>query len=145
MFQHEMTLIIDNSTIENYNKYYFNLHPKSKKFPIPFPYHPSVNVWMIMKRPIMNGLKQKWKSFLVWFIEYSGYSNLQIAECEIIFTTYFKTRIRHDPDNTSPKFILDGMVESGFLIDDDSQHLKSLTLRCGYDKDNPRTEILIKY
>ena len=44
-------------------------------------------------------------------------------------------------DNTVPKFILDGFSESGFIVDDDGQHLKSLTLRTGYDKNNPRTEI----
>lgn len=32
-------------------------------------------------------------------------------------------------------------TESGFIIDDDGNHLKSLTLRTGYDKTNPRTEI----
>ena len=42
-----------------------------------------------------------------------------------------------------PKFILDGLSESGFIIDDDSKHLTSLTLKCGVDRDNPRTEIEI--
>lgn len=50
---------------------------------------------------------------------------------------------RVDCDNTVPKFILDGFSESGFIIDDDGKHLHSLTLKTGYDKDNPRTEIKI--
>ena len=97
-----------------------------------------------MKRPMMNALKQKWKDFMVWFIEYSGYSNLGIENCTMEFTTYFKTKIRHDTDNTTPKFILDGLAESGFIVDDDSKHLTSLTLKCEYDKENPRTEIEVK-
>ena len=137
----EINLIIDNNTLIEYEKYYFKLHPKARKKPIDQPYHPSINQWMIMKRPMMNALKQRWKDFMIWFIEYNGYTNLHIEKCEMIFTSYFKTKIRHDVDNTTPKFILDGLAESGFIIDDDSKHLISLTLKCGYDKENPRTEI----
>ena len=145
MYDHELTLTITNQIVTEYNNYYFSCHPKARKPPIKTPCHPSINVWMILKRPIMNALKQKWKDFMVWFVEYLGYTNMIIVECEIICTTYFKTRIRHDTDNTVPKFILDGLVESCLLIDDDEKHLTSLTLKCGYDKDNPRTELLIKY
>jgi hypothetical protein len=139
----ELKLIIDDTVLSEYEKHYFTLHPRARKSPLDSPYHPSINRWMIMKRPMMNALKQKLKDFMVWFIKHSGYENLRIKSCDMIFHTYFKTRIRHDADNTVPKFFLDGLVDSGFIIDDDSSHLKSLTLKCGYDKDNPRTEILV--
>ena len=145
IYKNEIKLVIDNDVLDKYEKYYFKLHPKAHKKPIEHPYHPSINQWMIMKRPMMNALKGKWKDFIVWFIKDCGYENLHIDECEMIFITYFKTKIRHDTDNTTPKFINDGFSESGFIIDDDSKHLKSLTLKCNYDKDNPRTEILVKY
>jgi Holliday junction resolvase RusA-like endonuclease len=137
-------LVIDNKVLDEYNKYYFLCHPKARVVRIKEPYHPSINKWMIMQRQAMNDTKQRWKDFMCWFIEYCGYKDLRIAECEMIFTTYFKTTIRHDVDNTVPKFLLDGLAESGFIIDDDSKHLTSLTLKCDYDKDNPRTEIEIK-
>jgi Holliday junction resolvase RusA-like endonuclease len=140
----ELNLVIDNSVIAEYENHYFAEHPRAKKPPIDAPYHPSINKWMIMKRPMMNALKQKWKDFVVWFIKYVGYENLSIDECEMVFTTYFKTKIRHDVDNCVPKFILDGLVDSGFIKDDDSKHLKSLTMKCEYDKDCPRTEIVVK-
>lgn len=94
-----------------------------------------------MKRPMMNALKQKYKDFIVWFIERQGYTNLHIEKCEMEFITYYKTNRRHDVDNTTPKFILDGFAESGFLVDDDWLHLCQLTLKCGVDINNPRTEI----
>lgn len=134
-------MIIDNNTINQYGKYYFSIHPKAKKNPIENPYHPTLNQWMIMKRPMMNALKQKWKDFILWFISNQGYSNLRIKKCEMKFITYYKTNRRHDIDNSSPKFILDGLSESGFIIDDDSEHIISLTMECHVDKDNPRTEI----
>lgn len=55
-------------------------------------------------------------------------------------TYYFKTRTRHDPDNYSGKFILDGLVRAGILKDDSFVNIK-LELAGLVDKDNPRTEI----
>lgn len=92
----------------------------------------------------MNALKQRWKDFIVWFINEQGYANLLINNCEMKFTTYYKTNRRHDIDNSCPKFILDGFSESGFIVDDNSKHITSLTLQCFVDADNPRTEIEIK-
>ena len=138
-----MQLVIVTDTLERYERFYFRLHPKATKKPIENPYHPTMNIWMIMKRPMMNALKQRWKDFIVWFIKEQGYANLHIDKCEMKFTTYYKTNRRHDVDAASPKFILDGFTESGFIIDDDSTHLISLTLECYVDKEFPRTEIEI--
>lgn len=141
--QNIIKLVIDNKVLELYEKYYFIKHPRASKKPIEQPYHPSINQWMIMKRPMMNALKQKWKDFIIFFIKSQGYSNLHIEKCEMIFTVFYSTNRRHDVDNGVPKFILDGFAESGFIVDDDSKHVTSLTLKCDVDKDNPRTEILV--
>ena len=137
-------LVFDDATLRRYEEEcYFVKHPKAKKRPLPHPYHESINAWMIMRRSEMNALKQKWKDFIVWFIEDQGYSNLHIERCEMTYTTYFAHHRRHDNDNTVPKFIQDGLVESGFVTDDDSECITSLTMRCGIDRDRPRTEIYI--
>ncbi len=98
---------------------------------------------MILPRIQMNVLKQKWKDFIIYWINDLGLQNRKFDNFEMIFTTYMPNKRRIDCDNTVPKFILDGFSESGFIVDDDSSHLKSLTLRVRYDKDNPRTEIEI--
>ena len=95
-----------------------------------------------MKRPAMNCLKQKWKDFIKWFVNEQGYANLHIEKCEICQTIYYQTNRRHDLDNTVPKFVLDGLVESGMVVDDDSKHITKLTLQCGVDSERPRTELL---
>lgn len=97
-----------------------------------------------MKRPMMNALKQKWKDFIVWYIETQGYSNLRIERCELSFITYYGNNRRHDPDNSVPKFILDGLCDGGFIADDDSEHISKLTLQCSVDINHPRTEIYVK-
>lgn len=140
----QIKLVIDNNTLAEYEKYYFKQHQRASKKPIENPYHPIMNQWMIMKRPMMNALKQRWKDFMIWLIDEQGYSNLRIEKCEMKFVTYYKTNRRHDVDSACPKFILDGFVESGFVVDDDSKHVQSLLLECYVDKDNPRTEIEIK-
>ena len=134
-------LVIDNSIIDKYNQYYFSQHPRAKKKPIEHPYHPSINTWMILPRIQMNALKQKWKDFVTFWIREIGLLNKKIFSFYMIFTSFMPTKRRIDCDNTVPKFILDGFSESGFIIDDDGNHLKSLTLKTGYDKINPRTEI----
>ena len=140
----ELKIVIDNNTLTEYERYYFKQHPRASKKPIDKPRHPLMNQWMIMKRPMMNALKQKWKDFIKYIIESQGYSNLHIEKCEMKFVTYYDTNRRHDVDATCPKFILDGFAESGFIVDDDSKHLTKLILECYVDKDNPRTEIGIK-
>ena len=141
----KIKLVIDDDVIEEYAKFYFSIHTRAKKKPISNPYHESINKWMIMKRPMMNALKSKWKDFIVWFIEKQGYTNLHINKCELKFVAFYKTNRRHDVDNSCPKFIIDGLCESGFIVDDDCNHITSLTLECGVDRDHPRTEIYIKY
>ena len=105
--------------------------------------HPSINTWMILPRIQMNQLKQKWKDFIVYWINSLGLQDRHLDSFEMTFTTYMPTKRRVDCDNTVPKFVLDGFSESGFIVDDDGRHLHSLTLKTGYDKDNPRTEIKI--
>lgn len=144
MSNNKILLTINNEVLDMYAAYYFSVHPRARKRPIKHPYHESINTWMIMKRAAMNNLKQKWKDFIKWFVREQGYANLHIEKCEISQTIYYPTNRRHDIDNSVPKFVLDGLVESGMVIDDDSEHITKLTLQCGYDNENPRTELLIK-
>jgi len=140
----DLKLVLDKSVLKKYNEYYFNKYPKRHKIPIERPIHPSTNTWMILQRQAMNNLKQTWKDFVIWWINDLGYQNYKLEKYEMIFTIYMPTKRRSDPDNMSPKFIMDGFTESGFIIDDDGMHLKALTLKTDYDKDNPRTEIYVK-
>lgn len=141
--KHAMSITIDRACIDKYADRYFTEHPRATKMPIPYPYHESINKWMIMKRPQMNCLKQKWKDFIVWLVDTNGLTNKKIQCCDIEQRVFFPTNRRHDIDNTVPKFILDGLVESGLIEDDDSLHIKHLIMSCGVDKDNPRTELII--
>ena len=137
-------IVIDRDILNEYSAHYFSIHTKARKKPVQHPYHESINAWMIMKRAMMNALKQKWKDFIIWLVGRLGYADMKIDKCKITQTVYYPNNARHDIDNSVPKFILDGLVESGMIIDDDRKHITELVLRCDMDKDNPRTELQIK-
>ena len=140
----EIKLILDNELLDEYAEYYFDHHPRARTRSIIKPRHPSINEWMIMKRPEMNMVKQRWKEFAIWWIDKLGYTDMQLDSFEMIITVFFDSKRRVDSDNQVPKFLLDGFTASGFIVDDSSHHLHSLTLRCDYDKEWPRTEILVR-
>ena len=136
-------IIITTNCIDRYNQLYFKQHPRAKKAPIRSPQHPSINTYMTMNNMARNNLKQRWKDFIVWKINDMGLSQRQVKKCEILYRTFFYQNRRHDLDNLSPKFIFDGFVEAGLIPDDDSEHITSLTIECGVDKENPRIEFWI--
>ncbi len=141
----EIKLVIDNNVLEKYNEYYFQKYPKRKKVPISKPIPPSLNQWMVMPRFQMNNQKQIWKEFGQWLVSYYGYANKKIDKCHIIITYYFDSKRRHDADNYTPKNLFDSFTASGMLVDDDLDHVQSLTIKGYYCKSNPRTEIQILY
>jgi hypothetical protein len=76
--EEDILVVIDKLVLDKYYEYYFRNHPKAKKKPIEKPQHPSINQWMVMRRPQMNQVKGKWKDFVVWLMEYYGYSNKEM-------------------------------------------------------------------
>lgn len=65
-----------------------------------------------------------------------------IEKAKVTITFYFKDKRRHDADNYL-KFLLDGLVTARIIQDDDFDHIE-LIIKGGYDKENPRTEIIIE-
>lgn len=70
---------------------------------------------------------------------------MKLSHFKMYMKVYKDSKRRIDTDNYTPKFINDGFTESGLIVDDDSEHLYSLTIEAGYDKEHPRTEIILNY
>lgn len=141
----QILLTINKDILDKYNKYYFNKYPRRKKIPIQKPIPPSLNQWMILPRPQMNVEKQKWREFGEWLVSYYKFENIQIDKCDIVITYYFDSKRKHDADNYTPKNLFDSFTSSGLLVDDDFNHVQSLTIKGDYCKEEPRMEILIVY
>ena len=142
----EYKIVIDQKVVDEYNAHYFRLHPRARKPPIERPIMPSLNQIMILQRVQIAALKAKYKEFGTWFIKSLGYENLQLDKFEVEMKVYMPTRRRADIDNHCSgfaKLIFDSFTETGFIVDDDYLHLTKITMSCGYDKDNPRSEIII--
>lgn len=144
MERQEIKLILDDALLDEYTEYYFKKHPRARKKPIEKPRHPSMNQWMILPRIQMNALKQKWKDFGVWWMDKLGYRDLMLDNFEIEEIVYMDTRRRTDIDNYTMKFLHDSLTEAGFIVDDDSKHFKKLIMKVDYDKEHPRTEIIVR-
>ena len=141
----EYKIIIDQPLVDEYCEEYFKQHPRAKKKPIERPIQPSLNTLLITPRIQQNAIKQSWKQFTEWIVRKYGYENLRLEKVEMEVTVYMKTRRKFDLDNhCNCKLISDGLTSAGFLVDDDSLHLTKMTLMGGYDKDNPRTELIFK-
>jgi Holliday junction resolvase RusA-like endonuclease len=69
--------------------------------------------------------------------------NYNINKCKMDITYYFKDRRRHDPGNNE-KILLDCLVEANIITDDNYGVITELTTRGSYDKENPRTEVVIE-
>ena len=143
--KNKIKIIIDNDVIDKYYDWYFKEYPRRRIRNINKPIPPSLNTWMIMPRFKMNTQKQAWKDFGNWLVKYYGYENKKLSKCKIVIEYFFDSKRRHDADNYTPKNLFDSFTVSGLLIDDDFNHVESLTIKGNYSKDNPRTEILFIY
>lgn len=83
-------------------------------------------------------------SRMVKYSVLNKYSTIKkCKKCNIEVVYYFKTRIRHDPSNYD-KFLLDALVDSEIIEDDNYDVIKRFTTIGSYDKENPRVEINIE-
>lgn len=138
----EIKIIITQRDVDEYNAAYFATHPRAQKPPIKKPQHPSLNEYVTACNMKSNGLKQNWKQFVLYILTKNNLLDEHIESCKVKYTTYFDSKRNHDLDNITPKFIFDGLVEGGFLVGDDMSHITEITITGGYDKENPRIEMI---
>lgn len=88
--------------------------------------------------------KQKWEWLIKANLKPNQIPKEPFEKVAVDITYYFPTKHRRDPDNYSGKFIMDSLTNNGIICDDSFDEVKELNLSGEYDKDNPRTEIVIK-
>lgn len=116
--------------LEEWLKIYFKKHPQAMKKPIETPANPSLNKWIILRRISMNKLKQDYKDFTKFVISHYELEDLGISKCKCKYITYRQSKRRIDLDNTTPKFILDGLTAeaTGVICDDGVDCITELAL-----------------
>lgn len=104
---------------------------------------PSLNKWSRMHWAKAAEIKRQWEAD-VYYTAYSQRPKTPFKYAKITITYFFKTKQRHDLDNYTPKFILDGLVKAKILLDDRAEYIGMTELIQEYDKERPRTVIIIE-
>ena len=88
-------------------------------------------------------MKDEWTGIVVLYASQQEIPAFEAVELDI---TYYRSNKRVDPDNlcAAKKIILDGLQEAGVLENDGWKEVKGFQEKWQVDKDNPRTEIIIK-
>lgn len=132
----EIVIEFTEEMLSEWTKEYMKKHPRTKKKPIQFSSHPSLNTWIILRRPMMNTLKQRWANFTEFVVDHYKLRDLGISKCKCKYIVFKDSKRRSDVDNYSPKFIFDGFSaeHSGLIIDDSSDCIEELTIKIEYRK-----------
>ena len=102
---------------------------------------PSLNVYTRMHWRKRSALQKRWNT-LVW-AACQGREIRTFDRAKVTIIYYFRTSIRHDPDNYSGKVILDGLRKAGVLTDDSFSNV-TIHPVAAYDPAHPRTEIEVE-
>ena len=103
--------------------------------------HPSLNTWTNWHWAKKSRVKKSWENEIYYLC--NKFNQPELKEAIVDITYYFKSNRRRDRDNYTPKFILDGLVKAGVIVDDSDNNLY-LNWKLKVDKDNPRTEIEVR-
>lgn len=79
---------------------------------------PSLNKWTKMHWAKSRGIKKRWEAMIAVLAKQAKAPKFSKANINI--TYYFTTNHRRDKDNYTPKFIMDGLVKAGVLVDDNT-------------------------
>ena len=141
----EIIISITQDIVNEYNEYYFAIHPRAKKKPIAKPYFTTLNEMLLLNnKAIKNAKKQEQQEFVKFILEKYELWDLKIKSCCLHVKFCYSNRIRHDLDNSICilKPFLDQCVLSGMLIDDDYKVVRYISTTAVVEKENsPRVDI----
>ena len=83
--------------------------------------HPSLNRWTNWHHMKKHQVKKDWEDEICLLL--IKYKRLQLEKAEISIT-YYTPNYQSDRDNFTPKFVMDGLVKSGLLADDNRNIVK---------------------
>lgn len=104
--------------------------------------HPPINEWKSWHWRKYNAEKKRWREMILPFTRtmYHVAIGSRVA-VEVVFR--FPDHRRHDPDNYSPKFILDALVAGKVLPDDDCRVVRKLLVECLTGCAYPGTSVIL--
>jgi Holliday junction resolvase RusA-like endonuclease len=105
---------------------------------------PSLNQWSRMHWAKAAKIKKQWENDILYvFLASKAKGVFPLEKARITIKYYFSTNRRRDADNLNLKFILDGLVKAGIIVDDSTKVIGQVITEWGVDKNDPRVEIEI--
>lgn len=145
-----IVITFNQEMIDEYTNNYFLKYPNRKKAPLEFlgkkrlGQLPSWNrIINCPNRIVQNQWKQELSDYTQHIIHKQGLNDLKIDKCIVVAKQFQGTRTKSDSDNIYLKSSLDALVKNGVLIEDNYTVLNPCILSTFYDKENPRTELII--
>lgn len=89
-------------------------------------------------------MKDHWGNFMEYMVKKYNLGDLKVSKCNITYEMTYHTRARRDPDNFAPKFINDGLVKGGLLVDDSFKQIQEMKFTGRYEKGVRKTRIIIE-
>ena len=83
--------------------------------------HPSINEWTKWHWTKIHKVKKSFENDIGWLAGKYGQPKLSNCDVKIIYT--FSTNRKRDKDNYTPKFIMDGLVKSEIISDDNTDEV----------------------
>jgi Holliday junction resolvase RusA-like endonuclease len=106
---------------------------------------PSLNKWRNMHHHQEAKEKKHWENAVIYeVIKNKLKPRTPMQKALVTYIYYFPTRHRHDPDNYTGKWLMDGLVKSGILQDDSFDNVEINITMGGVDKHKPRVEIEVQ-
>lgn len=107
---------------------------------------PSLNSWSRRRPQAVAALKRDYAHWVAVGIAQArhrgGWDGSRFERARVVVRYHFRDHGRRDPDNYTPKFLLDAMVSAGVLADDDFDHV-ALVLERGPDARPEWVEVLV--
>lgn len=107
---------------------------------------PNLNQHRRMTHWQLRKVKQEWEEVVQWVVKTCPCPAFPLDKSVITYRFYFKDRRERDITNLygCVKFLEDGLVKAGVIVDDSMNHTYPLVIPGGIDRKRPRVEIVVK-
>lgn len=143
-------ITFNSETLQAYTEHYFRSNPKRKKAPLDWAGKKRTGQLVSWNRLIncpnrimQNQWKQEFADYTKYILHQQGLVGKRIERCAVTIRQFNGTRAHSDTDNLMAKASIDAMVKEGFLVEDNYTVVNPVMLTTEYDKENPRSEIII--
>ena len=143
-------IVFNSEMLDRFTEHYKKYHPRAKKLPLHWCGKtrlgtlPLINRFLnVANRKQQNSMKQQFHEYTKFVLEENNIEKHCVDRCVILVKHYLNRRSLFDLDGIFVKSTFDALSDYEFWEDDNYTIIEPLIFTGGYDKDNPRSEIVV--